>query len=78
MRANVIYGTHDQHTRLVMYLGLYNTKALKYVYKLRGTGSVDNRWKQHPVAKVPSSVDAWLLVHCPYEWVTDQIRAYYA
>lgn len=63
------------YKQLYDFLYMHKKSALKYMYEWRALNNqmTDSR----PIATFPSNMDAWLLVHCPFEWVIRQLRHQY-
>lgn len=78
MRLNprrAIFGTEGMYKQLHDFLYMYNKPAIHFMYKWnKDDGRVTD---SRPIAKFPSYVDAWLLVHCPFEWVIRDLRKQY-
>ena len=67
-----IYGSQAQYNELEEWLKANRPSALVHLYDKNAYSPIDR-----PISNFPTSVDKWLLKHCPLRWVEERIKEQY-
>lgn len=73
-----LYGTPSQIAEFHSWCEKNNPFSTKYFYdwSMAEPGDMLNN-EQYPVCNFPTSIDRWMVKHCPIQWVVTQIKCQY-